>query len=88
MNPLHAAALALVGWYLMIPPLRADRTHDDSASMSRWRISDSFDSAAECRETLLRRWNRAEDQKESRGAKDEYLKATCVSTDDPRLKEK
>ena len=83
----HFAALALVGWYLMVPPLAADRTNDASASLSRWTISDSFDSAAECRETLLRRWSRAQDQKDS-SAEDEYRKAACVSTDDPRLKGK
>ncbi len=84
MTPRHAAALVLVGWYLMLPPLGADHSRDDIAPISRWRFEDSLDSAAECRDTLLRRWSHAEDEK----VKDAYLKAACVSTDDPRLKEK
>ncbi len=27
MNPRHAAALALVGWYLMIPPIKNSVRH-------------------------------------------------------------
>jgi len=34
MKPRHAAALALVGWYLMMPPWRP--TVDVSAPLSRW----------------------------------------------------
>ena len=55
-----AAALALVGWYLMLPPLRPPQSvrwsdgkaHFDQlppAPLSQWTIVDSFDSARECR---------------------------------------
>jgi hypothetical protein len=45
----HAAALALVGWYLIMPPtvgpyLRLDK----SALDSRWHIIQSFDTATAC----------------------------------------
>jgi hypothetical protein len=49
MNLRHGAALALVGWYLMVPPtvgpyLRLDK----SALDSRWHIIQSFDTATAC----------------------------------------
>ena len=50
----YAAALALVGWYLMLPPLRAN-DHGEITSLSsyallsQWDVSESYDSAAECR---------------------------------------
>jgi hypothetical protein len=43
----HAAALALVGWYLMVPPT-TDGKIDNSAPLSQWDIRSSFDSAATC----------------------------------------
>jgi len=55
----HAAALALVGWYLMTPPFVSvgpnlhdaslDRSIPDSeAPLSKWQWSGSFDSVASC----------------------------------------
>jgi hypothetical protein len=35
MNPRHAAALALVGWYLIIPPLKG-LGRDERAPLSKW----------------------------------------------------
>jgi hypothetical protein len=43
MNPRHAAALALVGWYLMVPPMYQHHEIDDKAPLSQWRIIQSFD---------------------------------------------
>jgi hypothetical protein len=43
MNPRHAAALAIVGWYLMIPPNKRD-----DAPLSEWTVSRSYDSAEAC----------------------------------------
>jgi hypothetical protein len=46
----HASTLALVGWYLMIPPWSRDNHAPISgAPMSQWQIEDSFDSADNCR---------------------------------------
>ncbi|HEY9156722.1 hypothetical protein [Candidatus Binatus sp.] len=48
----HAAALALVGWYLMVPPPPQDARDpnpNEKAPMSQWSLHDSFDTAAECR---------------------------------------
>jgi hypothetical protein len=44
----HAAALALVGWYLMTPPLDAGGLPDDHAPISSWHNEQSFDSAQDC----------------------------------------
>jgi hypothetical protein len=50
----HAAALALVGWYLMMPPLRGGGKPDDQAPISAWTVFRKFDSTAACQE-----WNQA-----------------------------
>jgi hypothetical protein len=70
MKPRHAAALALVGWYLMLPPL-ADRstTHcllctGVDAPLFKWTIEDSFDDAMSCRIAIdWRRKNQAQEMK-------------------------
>src|SRR5262249_51159849 len=54
MNLRHAAALTLVGWYLMLPPLNtsdqgAITSLKSSAPISEWDVSESYDSATECR---------------------------------------
>ena len=64
MKPRHAAALALVGWYLMVPPYSALKTVTDAttgqrrfptqteieqaAPLSAWTLGAGFDLAAEC----------------------------------------
>jgi hypothetical protein len=54
MNLCHAAALALVGWYLLIPPVFSPmgdhpRAFNDlNASLNRWDIQASFDSETSC----------------------------------------
>jgi hypothetical protein len=60
MNLRHAAALALVGWYLMAPhvyydPKKADMGYSGwmrdgaaDSSLSAWQLIGSYDSAAEC----------------------------------------
>jgi hypothetical protein len=42
---LPCRALALFGWYLMVPPVGGDA----SPPRSHWRTIDSFDTAQECR---------------------------------------
>ena len=51
----HAAALALVGWYLMVPPATAPNGTKGAklmtdAPLSRWFMHGSFDSAKQCEE--------------------------------------
>jgi|HubBroStandDraft_4_1064222.scaffolds.fasta_scaffold496349_2 hypothetical protein len=47
MKPRHAAALALVGWYLLLPPINLDSKAvlDIDAPFSKWEIYKAFDSA-------------------------------------------
>ncbi|MGD0290232.1 MAG: hypothetical protein ABSC63_11340 [Candidatus Binataceae bacterium] len=45
----HAAALALVGWYLMVPPLSSDgKEIDTAAKLSQWDARLRFDRASDC----------------------------------------
>jgi hypothetical protein len=73
MKPLNAAALALVSWYLMTPPLpqlKPPAAHKDTdAALRGWKIVKSFPSQKEC-EAHLKRWE------------------LCIASDDPRLREK
>jgi hypothetical protein len=51
MKARHAAALALIGWYLMVPlqTIRNQRwAIDRDAPLSKWEINGSFDSVKEC----------------------------------------
>ena len=67
-KPHHAAALALVAWYLMIPPVSTYNggayVHSHS-SVRRWtRIGTSFDSAADCEEAKERSQKNVQDAEE------------------------
>ncbi len=52
METRHAAAFAIIAWYLMIPPVNVDNRVDAGAPLSKWRKSVSFDSAKECERSL------------------------------------
>jgi hypothetical protein len=53
MKPHHAAALALVGWYLMLPPVTSDGRIQKDASLSRWYIISNFETKEECEKARL-----------------------------------
>ena len=87
MKLLHAAALALVGWYLMVPPLEQNREHDPSAPISRWTINGRYDSAAKCAKAQmqnLKYWNHVGNEQ----MVDAFGQSACIPTDDSRLKSK
>ena len=50
-KPRHAVALALVGWYLMMPPLDDAQNPAGGAPLSMWVQSRSFDGADDCEVT-------------------------------------
>lgn len=85
----HAAALVLVGWYLMMPPLNRNLPDgvDTDAPLSRWVYLGSFDTASECNEFALRS---ASEYKAAGDKESEILMFLdrCIATDDPRLKKK
>lgn len=86
----HAAALALVGWYLMVPPLIANPNPttggqlEVSAPLSKWEIVRSFDTAAECNEARQRTAASGVGNAEAQRLWQKY--ATCIASDDPRLR--
>jgi hypothetical protein len=49
MKPRHAAALALVGWYLMAPPNKNDDT-----PLSEWKVRRTYESAEACQAGLIK----------------------------------
>lgn len=86
MKPRHAAALALVGWYLMTPPLYKDGELDEKAPLKEWTIINSFDTATECSESVIetsRQMNA--DTTTSNVVRRRLMLSACISTDDPRL---
>jgi hypothetical protein len=103
MNLRHAAALVLVGWYLMVPPLSPSGPHYvvlRGAPLSEWIIDESFDSAAECEQARHDGILSARQSAEKAGIckpvpgstcddplLQEAVLAKCIATDDPRLKE-
>jgi hypothetical protein len=96
MNLSHATALVLVGWYLIVPPVRV---HDGqrgpelgpvpSAPRSEWWKSKMIGSRAECQQKLDRMlYQSYHDPIPAEVAAGEAAirLPECVSTDDPRLK--
>jgi len=108
MTPRHAAALALVGWYMMTPPIEScigasSGRSCEQTPLSRWQIRATYDSRANCEKSKAvwiekGRMYLGESDARSRtpgsrvGPDEAYdmaeIEATCVATDDPRLKEK
>lgn len=99
MKPRHAAALALVGWYLMLPPTAGvpgfplQRTPNDNAPLSKWTVLQAYDSAAACnarQSTLFKHAERraathSSHSSELREWRDELAASQCIASDDPRL---
>lgn len=61
MKPRHAAALALVGWYLMVPP-SPYRSDGDTRPLSQipisdWQTEHVYDSAQDC-DQVLSKWHK------------------------------
>jgi hypothetical protein len=96
MNLRHAAALALVGWYLMIPP-KACVGHlckcrkpgdgcyitEQDAPLVRWQKWKLYSSGTECESAQTARV--VENYWNYRGGN---IYGRCIESDDPRLKEK
>jgi hypothetical protein len=84
----HAAALALIGWYLLMPPQAmekwnaATKKYDPhiSAPLFEWEILGSFDTAEECRTQ-----QNSVVQAKAAGCPKCFV-PECIATDDPRLK--
>jgi hypothetical protein len=88
MNQRHAAAAALVGWYLMVPPVFiATKKPDYTAPCcTQWSNMHSSDTAAEC-EQYRQAWIHAKGEG-SEFSRELYMLGQCIASDDPRLKER
>jgi hypothetical protein len=93
--------LALVGWYLMVPPITESYGHvhvQGGVSISQWELKGSYDSAAECRQALLKFQRENHHAEVNTGVPhkaeidaafaEQPEWAQCIASDDPRLKSK
>jgi hypothetical protein len=99
MKPRHAAALVLVGWYLMMPPPYGPKTNPGAAPLGQWTVFGRYDSARECsdeRTKMIRVQSMALLSDLVEGVSDanrpslslDFKHAQCIASDDPSLKEK
>jgi hypothetical protein len=62
LNSRHAAALALVGWYLMMPPdSKVPHSVDSEAPLSHWITVATFDAPESCEKALAELQNKSQD---------------------------
>jgi hypothetical protein len=93
MNARHAAALTLVGWYLMLPPIPGGKL-DETAPLSRWEIQNTYGTQTDCQSSLslIVTEALAELQTPMADEKKQLIRrssfGTCVAEDDPLLKSK
>ena len=87
----HATALALVAWYLMMPPLRPDGSANIGAPLSKWTMVSSFDTARECTKVMMISQGYLADPRTMKKLEltrnPRLLNEACISSDDPLLKE-
>jgi hypothetical protein len=91
----HAVALALVVWYLMVPPLvDAPYKIDTEAPMASWKVYQTFNTAEECKKSLssaqlkYKPTATAQSGTIKRGTRAFALQmvfAQCLKSDDPSL---
>jgi hypothetical protein len=100
----HAAALALVGWYVIAPPYYVVPTTvppytnyevDENATLDKWAIIDAYDSARECEAKLsifvqlgVAPSDPGPNPRKNAALGERLRDCLCVATDDPRLKPK
>jgi len=95
MKATHAAALALVAWYMLVPPLVNEPYKiDTEAPMSSWKVYQTFNTSAECQHLLSSAQSKykptatAPSGTIKRGTRAFALQmvfAQCVKSDDPGL---
>ena len=94
MNLRDAAALALVGWYLMMPTPAPETFMKVTPPIGHWDHFGSYDSEKDCDHALDEIYRRSEREGfEMKGFSPEDVRrswalAQCISTDDPRFNEK
>jgi hypothetical protein len=95
----HAAALAVIGWYLMMPPPYWSKTNPRNAPLRQWTVFGRYDTAQECsdeRTKMIRVqswrffqiWRKACPTLTEPSLSLDFKHAQCIASDDPSLKEK
>jgi hypothetical protein len=91
MVPRHAAAIAVVGWYLMIPSSMLPPGVAYNEPLSKWQIVRGFDTADGCDDFLNIFFEHSRQKQALKMLKPtywDYMFAESIATDDSRLKEK
>jgi hypothetical protein len=96
MKPRHAAALGLVGFYLMVPPYSERPIPPRNLPpLSKWSIYQRYNTLDKCRQVrsdITSGWLQDSppdfEQRFGDKFKSTFARAQCVTTDDPRLEEK
>ena len=96
MNLRHAGALALVGWYVISPPLGRPKNGNDyvdgGAPYYKWTVLLEFDDLTQCQERRDLEIQDGEDGLKKPPTEDLLAmvetESECIATDHPRLKEK
>ena len=81
----HTAALALVGWYLMMPDVDASNHVLTSLPLKEWTVEEAYDSAVECNNGKLGFYKLVKDLPADHWKRHRALEMQCIATDDPRL---
>jgi hypothetical protein len=86
MKPRHAAALALVCWYLMVPPINGQEL-----PIAQWNHISSFDTADKCEMERVKLRDSYKNGAPPHNLTREQainliIESECLGTDDPRLK--
>lgn len=89
----HIATFAVVGWYLLIPPVASTTNNpaaDPKAPLSHWRqFGGEYNSANECSGEITaarRNYQGAQQQDADYDVKLALPYAQCIASDDQRLK--
>jgi hypothetical protein len=89
MTSRQVAAVALLGWYLMTPPLRSPGGDlEPDAPIARWRSAHAYDSAAECekaKESFVKSAKHEAPVDSDKLFSGAILHSQCIASDDPRL---
>lgn len=85
MNLRLAAALALVAWYLMMPPMVRGHHFDTSVPLSKWNVAKAFDKEEDCNKFLSDAVTVSRSKQVAIGVEG-YSASRCIASDDPRLK--
>ncbi|MGD0117576.1 MAG: hypothetical protein ABSD30_05905 [Candidatus Binatus sp.] len=81
----HAAAFALVGWFLMIPPIFPNQEIVPNAPLSQWKTIDTYQTAVGCQTELAKLTALVAGNVTQNPIQKRTLAAQCVSSDDLRL---